>query len=177
MVPPEAMVTNPIYDIDGPMYESIQQQFDNTNHGANTEAVSTPPQVQNHYVIDLPGNNSSPKTPKYIESPGTAAATPTDTTPLVNLVPPTRMALPTDMDPPTGVALTTAKERNKLHLTLTLHEGELFVPKSSTNRNSGIARHGTLSPDLTSKEGDDDDNYTFMSPPEKAQEEKNSTLE
>lgn len=123
--------------------------------------------LQHRYVV-APTNTSNTETPKdyeNIESPSIASNTPTDTdiTLLVTLAPPTPTAR--------------FKERNKLQLTLTLHEGEDFVPsKSSTIIAGGTegskGRHGTAPSSFTEsgREVSKDDNYIFMSPPPCAKE-------
>ena len=123
------MVQNPIYDGDGPVYESIQNQPEVNNE------IELDTKNQQYDNLQLSGNNAA----RYVDPPVhlqylyTNAAS--NTTDLVNA--PINRSASVSM-PLTAPRLTSLKkngqERNKLHLTLSLGESD-----SSNNHTSVVA--------------------------------------
>ena len=133
------MVTNPIYD--GPMYESIHQNFSMACSPINFNTSAT-------------SNNESPTSPRYFvhthnsEVAKQYANTPDSTASDVPLVP--------------AVLPKTSKERNKLQLTLSLEPAvSNDTGGSATHTRLAATSFGGIKPD---RDCSNEDNYTVMSP-------------
>jgi hypothetical protein len=145
LVSSQSMVPNPIYD--SPMYESIQQYPSNSSPNVSTDTecrYTVNDTTHTHYEnTACPPSISAPVEPDlttlYAEHSYTASPT----------VP---RALPAGPK--------TSKERNTLHLTLTLNAGEdeAHLSPMETGR-SGIVPLSSAVPDYMN-----DENYTLMSP-------------
>lgn len=131
----ESMVPNPIYD--GPMYESIHQQFNKVVHTPNSDCAlltPSPSPTSPHYVRDLKQyeNMDLPSAPTSASSPAP------ESTLALNLASSVLSPSPiteASLIPPIFNSKT-PKERNKLQLTLNLNNLEVHGSTCSSERAS-----------------------------------------
>ena len=156
------MVHNPIYD--GPVYESVpEQRFDSLTSVSkqdlslsNTSACNSPDPCNPTSLDNILLNDSSHKNPRYLDRPiqpqsltQSLARNPSDHDSNVSV--PRLMALKKN-----------GKERNKLHLTLTLNNQD---DSDTSPARVPVATSGSkcLNPVITSRT-QVDEYYTVMSP-------------
>lgn len=156
------MVQNPIYD--GPVYESVRRQFDNLT--ITTERTAS---GEGNTLSDRPCNsevscpNSSEKSVRYVDQPVQMASKNIRSMSFRSGSSP--LSSSSGSNPrSTSVSIPftskkTGKERNKLHLTLTLNESDLnAAAESHDNQKSAIRSTNPVA--LM----DVDKNYMVMSP-------------
>ena len=166
-----AMVHNPIYD--GPVYESVQPHFDTLTASvkqdlslSNTSASNSPPRSSSPPDT---GNNNSQRMVRYLDRPiqPRSLSLLHPSTPDNNN--PSAIGVPAAQTTPSTRAMglkKNGKERNKLHLTLTLDENESANPAFgvSSRKEEETMLVGDVPGNKRDVTSDGDENYAVMSP-------------
>lgn len=177
-----AMVHNPIYD--GPVYESVQPHFDSLTSvtkqdlsSSNTSACNSPPPSCSTSTPPNTLGNSSQGIVRYLDRPvhsiqphaqrSLSLSNPSTPDNDVN-----QLAISTQVPTQRNMALKkNGKERNKLHLTLTLvganEEANTEQPAVSKDTVLGLSRDRSMTVPSVQVSGglrSGDDNYSVMKP-------------
>ena len=164
-----AMVHNPIYD--GPVYESVQPHFDTLTATvkqdltfSNTSASNSPPRSSS--PSNTGSENSSHKTVRYLDQPiqPRSLSLSHPSTP-DNSNPTSRSSVSAHATRVMGLKRN-GKERNKLHLTLTLDGKESANPAFDVpcRKEEDVELAGDLPGNERAVASDADENYSVMSP-------------
>lgn len=163
------MVPNPIYD--GPVYESVRTQFDSLT----STTLKDVGMADNSVCNSQPGSPTtvSDNSVRYVDPPVAAAVQMSKirSNSFVTSIPlpsSARSDDPQSAPRATSISIPTTKkngkERNKLHLTLTLTGNDLNItaePQMDQNENNPTVVTGVANQVV---KADVDDNYTTMSP-------------
>ena len=151
------MVHNPIYDGDGPVYESVQARFETTESNMPQSVDATDRQYDN-----LRQNLSD--TTRYVDPPGQLQYLYTTNTAFeVNNSANAPLSRSTSVSMPPATSRVMAlkrngQERNKLHLTLSLGENDSFNNPNGEVAPKPIPKTSVVAP------ADMEEAYTVMSP-------------